>query len=137
MKPNNRILGCLSWVLLFIMQGCYSQKTVSSNPGFHELVKNKLGDNHSAEYNESETMAICWKNLDDYDEKHDYIIVDLENQKIAYENFGFRGKITWETDSVIKVRRITGIPTEPEVQGGITYYDLINQVNIEKNNVKK
>ena len=75
-------------------------------------------------------MVICWNASG---EMHDYLILNLVDEAVVYEKARFRGMINWKSDSVIKIRRITGIPTDNIDGGGVTYYDLVNQVNVNVN----
>lgn len=124
------------WIWIITLIGCSSPRTAQSQIGIEEQIENEFGKDYAVKYNTSKTFALYWQNQDDMDEVHDYIIADLKNQKFIYENLKFRGVITWETDSVIKIRRITGLPASPETQNGITYFDLIKKKNINITELK-
>jgi len=103
----------------------------SSDFDFRQMAVEKLGEDYSQSFNTSENMVIC---VNDKDQegfgKVDYLIFDLGKSQVLYEELGFMGTIKWENDSVIKIKRITGIPAANETGAGITYYDLVKKTNV-------
>ena len=131
-------LGFHICIMFILFGGCKSQKTASLNVDYHQVSSEKLGDNYSSSFNEMKNMVIC---VNDENQvglgKVDYLIFDLDNSKMIYEKFNFMGSISWHSDSIIRIRRITGVSSAKNTNAGITYYDLINQVNVTPNDISK
>ena len=67
--------------------------------------------------------------------KVDYMIFDLEDSNLVYEEFNFMGSITWYSNSIIRIKRMTGVPTAMNTNAGVTYYDLVNRVNVDPSDI--
>ena len=88
--------------------------------------------------NETKTMVICVNDENKVGlEKVDYMIFDLEDSELIYEKFNFMGSISWYSDSIIRIKRITGVTSAMNTNAGITYYDLVNNENVDPYDIKK
>ena len=125
-------------LLLIILVGCKSQKSTAVNINYQQLASEKLGADYSSSYNEARDMVICVNEKEKVGlEKVDYMIFDLDNSKLVYERFNFMGSITWYNNSVIRIKRITGVTSARNTNAGITYYDLIKNENINPSDIEK
>ena len=110
------VLSCL----LFLLSCKNSESSVNESEPSHTsmavVAAEKLGNKYACNVNSANTFTVCF--AERKEEKVAYltfIVYDHLNQKLSYQAKDRVREVTWESDDVLRVERLTGMPKEKGV----------------------
>jgi len=112
-------------IISFLSMKCSSAIEESKNMNYSEIAKEKLGTGTAEIMNESKDFVLIEKRESETDNKTfgkiQFIVFDLENNKITYEDTLVNANISWFNNYFLKVTTIPGIIRGDQDSSPITY----------------